>query len=143
MPCCDSSSRIALKLDHEERFHSFEFAKITCGKKITSHADYNTYCRGKTLKAILKISYQDAVADLKAVSEEEQFVLYLEWDALRCAVAQYLGVDDPAIDKDRCRIASIAHDEQEGVEIVQVILPPRDMPKILPCDHSDRIETPD
>ena len=133
MSCSDSSSSIALKLDHSERFLSFEFAKITCGKEITARTDYNKYCLGKTLKGILNISYREAVENLKPTAEEEQFVLFLEWDALRCAIAQYLGIDDTGIDKDRCRIASIAHDDEEGVEIVQVILPPRDMPEILPC----------
>lgn len=137
MPCPDSSSSIALKLDHNECFLSFEFAKITCGKEITAHTDYNKYCRGKSLREILDIPYREAVENLDATTEEEQFVLYSEWDALRSAAAQYLGIDDETIDKDRCRIASIAHDDQEGVEIVQVVLPPKDMPTILPCHHSD------
>lgn len=136
MPCSDSSSSIALRLDNHERFLSFEFAKITCGKEITSHTDYNNYCRGKALKEILRISYREAVENLKAEEEEEQFILYLEWDALRSAVAQYLGIHDKDIDNDRCRIASIEHDE-EGVGIVQVILPPKEMPKILPCGLND------
>ncbi|MCK5012534.1 MAG: hypothetical protein KAS66_01830 [Candidatus Omnitrophica bacterium] len=139
MSCSDSSSSIALKLNNDERFLSFEFTKITCGKEITAYTDYNTYCRGKTLKEIFDVPYREAVENLNAATEEDQFVLYLEWDALRSAIAQYLGADDESIDKDRCRIASIARDDKEGVEIIQVILPPRDMPKILPCDHSDSI----
>jgi hypothetical protein len=134
MPCSDSSSSIALKLDNDERFLSFEFTKVTCGKEITAHTDYNKYCRGKTLREILDIPYRQAVENLNAATQEEQFVLYLEWDALRSALAQYLGADNEGIDKDRCRIASIAHDDKEGVEIIQVILPPKDMPIILPCD---------
>lgn len=134
MPCSDSSSSIALKLDQNEHFLSFEFAKITCGKEITANTDYDRYCHGKSLPDILEISFQEAAEQLKTESEEEQFVLYLEWEALRCAIAQYLSIDDDSIDKDRCQIQSISHDDQEGIEIVQVILPPRDMPKILPCD---------
>ncbi len=138
MPCSDSSSSIALKHDHDERFISFEFAKITCGREITAQTDYNTYCQGKTLKEILGVTYQEAETYLKTKEEEAQFILYLEWDALRSAIAQYLGVGDPNIDKDRCRISSIEHAD-EGVEIVQVILPPSEMPKILPCDISKNI----
>ena len=133
MSCSDSSSSIALKLDHNEHFLSFEFVKVTCGKEITAHTDYNKYCYGKTLKEILNVSYQQAAQQLKATTEEEQFVLYLEWDALRSAIAQYLGIDNSSIDKDRCQIASIAHDDKEGIEIIQVILPPKDMPTVLPC----------
>ena len=36
MPCSDSSSSIAIRLDHEEKFVSFDFAKITCGRPIGS-----------------------------------------------------------------------------------------------------------
>jgi hypothetical protein len=137
MPCTNSSSSIALKVDHDDNFVSFEFSKITCGKKITEHANYNKYCAAKALKDILNISFQQAVEDLKAETEEEQFVLYLEWDALRSAIAQYLGIDDDSIDKDRCRILSIAHDDVEGVEIIQVVLPPKDIPSIPPCKCSN------
>ena len=133
----NSASSIALKIDSNECFVSFEFAKIVCGKEITAHTDYNQYCRGKTLAKILKITYREAIESLDATTEEEQFVLYMEWDTLRSAVAQYLGVEDETIDTERCRIASIAHDDTEGVEIVQVILPPKDMPTVLPCHHSD------
>lgn len=132
MPCSDSSSSIVLRLDRDERFLSFEFAKITCGKEISAGTGYNGYCRGKTLKEILALSCQKAAEDLKIKEEERQFILYLEWDALRSAVAHYLGIEDTDIDTERCRIASIGRDEK-GIEIVQAILPPKEMPKILPC----------
>ncbi len=136
MLCSDSSSSIALKFDHGERFISFEFAKITCGREIAAQTGYSSYCRGKTLNEILGISYKDAAQHLKAEEEEVQFILYLEWDALRSSIAQYLGIDDPDIDKDRCQISSVEHAEN-GVEIAQVILPPRELPKILPCGLGD------
>ena len=88
MPCSDSSSRIALKLDNDEHFLSFEFAKVTCGKEITAHTNYNDYCHGKALPDILNITFREAIENLNAETEEEQFVLYLEWDALRSAIAQ-------------------------------------------------------
>ena len=71
------------------------------------------------------------------MEEEERFVFYLEWDALRATIAQYLGVDDDEIDKDRCQITSIEHDEN-GQEIALVILPPKELPKILPCGLGDQ-----
>ena len=132
MPCSDSSSSITLRLDNNECFSSFEFAKITCGKEITAQTGYHAYCSGKTLKKILTISYQEAVTNLKIKEEGELFILYLEWDALRSSIAQYLGIDDDSIDKERCQITSITHGEN-GIEIAQVILPLKEMPKILPC----------
>jgi len=136
MPCSDSSSSIALRLDNNEHFVSFEFAKITCGKEITAQTGYNDHCQGKTLKEIITISFKEVVEDLKIKEEEGQFILYLEWDALRSAIAQYLGLDDEDIDKNRCCITSIEH-TQEGTEIAQIILPPKELPKILPCGLGD------
>lgn len=136
MPCSDSSSSIALKLDHDECFVSFEFAKITCGREIGGGTGYNAYCLGKTLEDILAITYQEAAVNLKPKEEEARFILYLQWDALRSAAAQYLGLTDTQIDTDRSRITSIDHTE-EGIEIAQVILPPKELPKILPCSLGD------
>lgn len=133
MPCEDSSSSSTLKLNKNERFISFELTKACCGTQITSCRDYNKYCRGKSLTEILGIPFPKAADDLHVTSEEDKFLFFLEWDALRCAAAQYLGIEDEPIDKDRCRIVSIAH-EEEGIEIHQVILPPKDMPTIKPCD---------
>jgi hypothetical protein len=137
MPCSDSSSSITLTIDHDEHFISFEFAKITCGREITAKTGYSTYCTGKTLNEIVALPYSRVVKDLKIDGEEDQFVLYLEWDALRSAIAQYLGYYADDIDQDRCRITSIEHLDKE-IEIAQVILPPKELPKILPCGLGDR-----
>ncbi len=137
MPCSDSSSSITIKLDGEERLVHFDFAKITCGREIALASEYQKYCQGKTLQEILQLGFSDTVAKLGlAADEEKQYVFYLEWDALRSAIAQYLGVDVEGIDRNRCRISSITHDEV-GIEIAQVILPPKELPKILPCSLAD------
>ena len=136
MPCSDSSSSISLRLDPNERFVSFDFAKITCGREISAGTGYSKYCAGRTLEEIIAIPFTQAVIDLKLAQEEEQYVLYLEWDALRSAIAQYLGIDASDIDPTRCLITSVEQDE-EGIEIAEVILPPTHMPKILPCSLAD------
>ena len=136
MPCSDSSSSIALTLDHNEEFKSFEFAKITCGREITAQTGYSEFCLGKTLITILAISLNEAINVLKIREEDKQFILYLEWDTLRCAIAQYLGLDEEGIDRNRCQITTINYDE-EGYEIAMVILPPAELPKILPCSLAD------
>ncbi len=137
MPCQDSSSSITLKLDTQERFLSFEFAKITCGRSVEAGTGYQRYCAGKTLPEILNIPYEEAANDLNVFEEENRFVLYLEWDALRSAIAQYLGHADDQIDHERCHISSIDHSEG-GVEVGLIILPPKEMPKILPCSRIDK-----
>lgn len=137
MPCKDSSSSISIKISHDEKFIAFDFAKITCGREITAKTGYSTYCVGRPLPEILELPYTQAVKELKLTDEEAQFVLYLEWDALRSAIAQYTDTTLEDIDKSRCQITSIAYDD-EGIEIAEVILPPAELPKILPCGLADK-----
>ncbi len=132
MPCSDSSSSLAIHLDTEGRLTSFEFAKITCGREISAETEYQAYCKGKTLEEILKFGFSETIQALNLMDEEKQYVLYLEWDALRSAVAQYLGIDIDGIDRERCKVTSVTYDEK-GIEIAEVILPPKELPKILPC----------
>lgn len=137
MPCSDSSSSICLKLDKEEKFLSFDFAKITCGREITSKTGYSGLCQGRPLPEILSLSFPEVLDKLQLKEEEAKFILYLEWDALRSTIAQYLGVDDAKIDKERCKITSIEYTD-EGIEVAEVILPPKELPKILPCSLGDK-----
>jgi len=123
MPCSDSSSSIVFKIDHDERFIEFDFAKITCGREITGETGYSTICVGKNLHNILNESFEDTIIDLKLKEEEEQFILFLEWAALRSAIAQYLGEEDDSFDADRCSISSIETGDKE-IEVALVILPP-------------------
>lgn len=138
MPCADSSSSIAMRLDHTERFLAFDFAKITCGRTIAAATGYSDYCKGRSLNNILGISYAQALRDLKLKTEEEQFILYLEWDALRSTIAQYLGIEDEDIDRERCHITAIESTDRGDIEVALVILPPKEMPKILPCSLADK-----
>lgn len=133
MPCSDSSSSITLKLDPDERFVSFEFAKITCGREITAETNYSQYCAKKTIQEIISFPFSQVASDLNIEDQETQFILYLEWDALRAALAQYSGRDDENIDRDRCQISSIEHNKK-GVEVSLILLPPKELPKILPCN---------
>ena len=133
MGCQDTPSNMTITLDSQERFKSFEFTKLFCGKELSDTALYADYCQDRSLQEIFTISYAQAIQDLQVVGEEQQFILYLEWDALRTAIAKYLGSDDTHIDSERCHIASVTH-TTEGTEISQVILPPQDMPKIPSCN---------
>ena len=136
MPCSDSSSSISIKISEDDRFISFDFAKITCGREITAKTGYSRYCVGRSLKEILAIPFAQAATELGLKEEEEQFILYLEWDALRSAIAQYLGMEDKDMDQDRCRITAIEYGQEE-IEIAMVILPPASLPKIIPCGMVD------
>jgi len=137
MPCSDSTSSLWIQLNPDERFVSFEFAKITCGSEIAGKTGFSDYLKNKTLDEILQLPYTKAVTDLNLTDDEARFVLHLEWDALRAAVAQYLGREESGIDASRCKINSITLTEN-GIEIAEAILPPKELPKILPCSMADK-----
>ena len=138
MPCSDSSSSLVIKLDKKEKFLSFDYAKITCGREISGGTGFSQYCVGKELIDILNLPFALVNQDLAPKDDESQFILYLEWDALRSAIAQFLGVDHPDVDRNRCLITSVDY-TQEGIEIAEVILPPKELPKILPCSLAEKI----
>jgi len=144
MPCNDSSSGLNIRLNLDERMVKFDFAKITCSREITGQTGYSNYCSGKSLDEILKQDLVTVARDLNlADDQEKQFIFHLEFEALKAGIAQYLGLDDPTIDLNRCQITSIEYTD-EFIEIGQVILPPKEMPKILPCSLAgDMQETKD
>lgn len=132
MPCSDSSSSIWIHLTPEENFLSFEFAKVTCGSEIKGGTGFSQYLRGKSIEEILYLPYLQVAADLGLKEEETLFILHLEWEALRAALAQYLGRDIEGIDSERCQITSVNQSEH-GIEIAEIVLPPKDLPKIIAC----------
>ncbi|MBF0490514.1 MAG: hypothetical protein HQL15_07840 [Candidatus Omnitrophica bacterium] len=139
MPCSDSSSGLNIRFDAQEHFLSFEFAKLTCSSEISAQTGLSVFCQSKPLPEILDLDFNMIVSVLNLnADEEKQFILYLELEALKAGIAEYLGIDHPACDRDRCRITSIEHTE-EFTEIALVILPPKELPKIVSCSKS----TPD
>jgi hypothetical protein len=132
MPCSDSSSSICFEIDYDDRFLGFEYAKITCGREIDGGTGLSRYCVGWSLEEILDADLTDIHQALCPDTEESAFILAMEWDALRAAIAQFLGRSDDHFDADRCVISSIESNER-GLSVTEVILPPKELPKILPC----------
>ena len=140
MPCSDSSSGLNFRVDFDGKLISFEFAKITCSSEIKGESGYARYCQGKLLSEILDQRFETIAVDLGIEDPEKQFVLYLEWEALRAGIAQYLGMEHESIDPERCRISSVEHTE-DYIEVAEVILPPKELPKIIACGLADRIKS--
>jgi len=61
----------------------------------------------------------------------------MELDALKSAIAQYVGMEREGVDLERCKMSSVEHGD-EFIDIALVILPPKELPKILPCSLSDK-----
>ena len=138
MPCSDSSSGLNIRLTPDERLDGFQFAKVTCSSEIGGNTGLSAFCKGKSLEEILDLDFYMLRSALGLNSDEErQFIMYLELDAVKSGIAQYLGLDHQGVDFNRCRITSIEHTE-EYIEIAQVILPPKELPKIMPCSLKER-----
>ena len=140
MPCSDSSSGLNIRLKLDERLVRFDFAKITCSSEIGGGRKLSQFCEGKSLEEILDLDFRMLVSVLDLNTDEEaQFILYMELDALKSAVAQYMGIEHQGVDCERCKISSVEHGD-EFIDIALVILPPKELPKILPCSLGDRHE---
>ena len=131
MPCKDTTSKVIVFLDNDDQLSGFDFSKITCSKEIGGGTGYLEYCKGRPAEEIIEVDFQEPLDFLNPKSEEDQFFLYLEWDALRTSIAQFLG-NTSCVDQKRYQITSITRDEV-GTTIVQVIHPPTEMPKIVSC----------
>lgn len=127
---------MTVNLDHDNRLVDFNFNKVTCSKEIGDGVEYRDLCEGKSVQEVLDLAFDSVLERLQLIDTEEQFLVYLQWDALRSALLQYLGHEEQ-VDEERYQIASVEYDEN-GVCIRQVIRPPQDMPKIQSCFTRER-----
>ena len=131
MPCKDTTAQISVVLDEKDCLITFDFSKLTCQKAVGGKTGFVNLCRGKHIDKVIQLEFSDLVVDLGLPCSEEQFLLYLEWDALGAALKQYQG-DYSKVDMDRYQIATIAY-ESGQVEIRQMVSSPKEMPKLIPC----------
>lgn len=131
MPCKDTTAQITIILDENDCLVSFDFSKLTCQKSVGGGIGFMEFCYGKHVAEVIQLEFSDLVVDLGLTRSEEQFLLYLEWDALGAALDQYQG-SQREVDTDRYQIATIAY-ESDQVEIRQLVASPKEMPKLIPC----------
>ncbi len=133
MPCKDTTALMTVRVNHNDFLIDYDYAKLTCDKAIGNDQSFHQYCEGKPIQQILEWEFFRILQDLQLPEEESesQFLVYLEWSALRSALIQYLGRDDD-VDTEHFEVASVEYNYQE-VQIIQVIRPNTDMPKIQSC----------
>jgi hypothetical protein len=129
MPCKDTTAEIIIYLDKKGCLVNFSFSKITCSKEIGGGTGFLEYCKGKSAEEMLDLEINKLFDFFGFESEEDQFLLYMEWEALHSAISQLLGIP---IHNKRYKIASISCDEK-GTTINQVMSPLKEMPKIVSC----------
>ena len=138
MPCKDTTELMTVRVDHNDSLIGYDYSKISCSKTIGSGESFHEHCQGKPIQQILEWTFSEIIRDLQLPEEdtENQFLVYLEWSALRSALIQYLGEEED-VDTEHFEVASVEYGDQE-VQIVQVIRPNTDMPKIQSCFKRSR-----
>ena len=138
MPCKDTTALMTVRVDHNDSLIGYDYAKISCSKAIGNGESFHEYCEGKPIQQILEWEFSKILQDLQLPEEdtENQFLVYLEWSALRSALIQYLGAEED-VDTGHFEVASVEYSDQE-VQIVQVIHPNTDMPKLQSCFKRSR-----
>ena len=131
MPCEDSSAEIIVTLDRKERLASYRYEKLSCGKNIGIGDLYQNFVYGKSLDSLSALTFEEVLKELTVASKDEEFLLYLEWKALREAIRGYVG-ESIESDPERYKIAEIIAGEGEVI-IKMIIYPPVDLPDIIPC----------
>lgn len=133
MPCEDTSSLMTVRVDHNDYLIDYDFIKMSCDKEVGYGNSFQKYCEGKTLQEILNMEFFSIIKQMDLGNEdtESQFLVYLEWSALRSAIIQYLG-EDMDVDTEHFEVASVQYDDQK-VLINQIIRPFTDKPKIKSC----------
>ena len=134
MPCKDTTAEITVHLDKNDCLIDFTFSKISCNKGIGGGTGFLEYCRGKTAEELLRLEINKLLDFFCLESDEDQFLLHMELEALHAAIAQLLGI---SIDNKRYQIASISYDES-GTTINQMMSPLKEMPKIVSCIKLDK-----
>ncbi len=133
MPCEDTTSLMTVRVDHNDYLIDYDYIKMSCKKDVRNGQSFQMYCEGKLIQQILQWEFFQIIQDMKLEKEDSeiQFLVYLEWSALRSALIQYLG-EDLDVDTEHFEVASVQYDDQK-VQINQIIRPFTDKPRIQSC----------
>lgn len=133
MPCEDTTSLMTVRVDHNDYLIDYDYIKMSCNKDIANGQSFHKYCEGKPIQEILRWEFFQIIKNMELENEdtESQFLVYLEWSALRSALIQYLGEEED-VDTQHFEVASVQYDDQK-VQINQIIRPFTDQPKIKSC----------
>ncbi len=132
-------SLLKLKLARDETVLDYSYLKYTCGKTIGG-GDLRSLIVGKSARAILKLSPNDAIHRLGIESDEDKFLLAVEHEAVTAALGFLFGVETSVTP--RYSINRIA-EEVDYTEIDIDAAPLPTAPKIpLPCSSFPESPTP-
>ena len=133
MPCSDITETIEIRLDVEDRLHSYSLNKQTCGAEVGSASLLNEWVKGLLPEEIIALSPHSLVEAIPDVDSALEFLSLKHLFALQTSLLVYIGQasGDPTSD---CRIAKIVNDFA-GVNFLG-ILPTRTLEhKIKACGN--------
>ncbi len=133
MTCENTTSCIVVQVDLDDCLLNYDYSKITCGKEINTNSKLLKHFQNKPITEITNSTLEQVVEKIKPLTKDEQFLLFLEWDALRNAVFQYVGQELQGY-ADRYQLNSITY-EANHVEIQQNILPLSDVTDVKISDE--------
>ena len=136
MPCDDTTSSITVNIGFDDRLIDYRYEKMTCGKQIGASGDYHKFCVGKPIETIVELTFPEVLKQVGAKGSEDEFLMYLEWKALREAIIQYMGLKSED-ESNNYQIANILTDEG-SISIEMIIHPPKEMPIIIPCGEMEK-----
>ncbi len=128
--CFKSPTIVTITLTADQNFVSFDFARSICDQSIKDNTAFENFCEGKGARQLLLMSFEEAAGTCSVSEEEDRFMLFLEWSALRSGLAQYLGEESEDFDKDRAEVISIEYDNSKII-IKELLLPPKKLPRVL------------
>lgn len=131
MPCDNSTAEILITIDKNERLRSYQYEKISCQKSIGTGDCYRNFCLGKIIDDLSEVTFDEAKKSCLIKNREDEFLLYLEWKAVREALREYLGKEKDA-SSDRYKMAEIIA-ERDYTLLKMIIEPPAELPEIVPC----------
>lgn len=131
MPCDETASEVTVIIDGTERLADYSFEKMTCGKKVGLGGPYLDFAKGRVVDELSEIDFPTILEVYGTSNREEEFLLYLEWQAVREALRAYLG-KGAGPEQERYRLAEVITGE-ESVTIKMIVYPPDNMPEIVPC----------
>lgn len=136
MACNDTTSCIIVRIDLNDCLLEYDYRKITCGQTVNRNGQLQAIFAGKPISEIVNSTLADVAKKLKLMSTDDQFLLFLEWDALRNAIFQYMGKELQGY-SDRYQLVRISY-EEDHVEVVQNILAlERDADAVLSLENKE------
>lgn len=135
MPCQDTHAVVEIQVDQNQRLQYFDFVKNTCQQSIGQSGLCLKSFKGMLVSDILASDFRDEWNELSSQDEQDEFLLFMQWQALTSSLKVLLGEEDAGL----LGIDVVMLEMDNGVMQAKMLVnPPREMPKIVSCASQQR-----